>query len=303
MDPTLADSEVRAGPEFLLSNLLDADIDFDIEWAFCADFMDQSDHHTSKDSQLNTETRKEVVGEKREQLMERETERDAKRIKGKASWRKYGQKTLKGKDYTGMQMLRCYFRCNHPGCPVRKQVETFAWSNETGSVTVQGVHNHSVEQLSKEQPKQRIKTDLPEKPTPPLNHAFADMVVRAQPHFVVSDPHQENCPIIFASSGFLKLTGYSMDEILGRNCKFMQGKDTNPLAVEELARAIKAQREIHMILLNYKKDGSPFWNLLHLSPVIGIDGRLHSIVGSQLDVSGFVEQTPTQHPSNVTSRK
>jgi len=230
---------------------------------------------------------------------------EPKRSKGKAVWRKYGQKTLKGKDYTGMKMLRCYYRCNHPGCQVKKQVETSAWSNEVANVTIHGIHNHPVEQTADDQAastaqqnstistlqmsnQSAVPRNLEPKPTPPLDQNFADLVMRAAPHFVVADPHKQDCPIIFASAGFTALTGYGPAETLGRNCRFLQGKDTNVHAVRQLTKAIKANREIHIILLNYKKDLTPFWNLLHLTPILGADGTLHSIVGAQLDVSGFV---------------
>jgi len=284
--------------EFLLQNLNhgpgDQALDFEIEWAFCS---------TLDDAGAQGEGGQEIQasGEKRKPDA-LDDEPESKKNKGKSVWRKYGQKTLKGKDYTGMKMLRCYYRCNHPGCQVKKQVETSAWSNEAANITIHGVHNHPVEHVEPANPSDAPQAGIlmaEPKPTPPLDQSFADLVVRSHPHFVVSDPHQEDCPIIFASSGFLKLTGYSLEEIVGRNCRFMQGKDTNPNAVRQLTKAIKANREIHMILLNYKKDGTPFWNLLHISPIIGMDGKLHSIVGSQLDVSGFVNPQSSGHPNNI----
>lgn len=256
--------------------------------------------------------------EKRKLEVDEDTQADGepKRSKGKAIWRKYGQKTLKGKDYTGMKMLRCYYRCNHPGCQVKKQVETSAWSNEVANVTIQGIHNHPVEPVADDQgttaaPQNSTVTTLQmsnpaavrphsePKPTPPLDQNFADLVMRAAPHFVVADPHKQDCPIIFASAGFTALTGYGPVDTLGRNCRFLQGKDTNVHAVRQLTKAIKANREIHIILLNYKKDLTPFWNLLHLTPILGADGTLHSIVGAQLDVSGFVNGTNKGEGSRV----
>jgi len=250
----------------------------------------------------------ERVGKRKLEVDEEAAQADGepKRSKGKAEWRKYGQKTLKGKDYTGMKMLRCYYRCNHPGCQVKKQVETSAWSNEVANVTIHGIHNHPVEQAAADDQaasnaqqnstistlqmgnQSAVRAHLEPKPTPPLDQNFADLVMRAAPHFVVADPHKQDCPIIFASAGFTALTGYGPAEALGRNCRFLQGKDTNVHAVRQLTKAIKANREIHIILLNYKKDLTPFWNLLHLTPILGADGTLHSIVGAQLDVSGFV---------------
>eukprot|EP00658_Telonema_sp_P-2_P022540 TRINITY_DN1900_c0_g1_i3.p1 TRINITY_DN1900_c0_g1~~TRINITY_DN1900_c0_g1_i3.p1 ORF type:complete len:331 (-),score=70.93 TRINITY_DN1900_c0_g1_i3:267-1259(-) len=279
------------------------DINFDMEWAFCSILEGCVDEPAWS-------TAPEKVAEKRDKPDETEESDDGapgevnKKAKVKAGWRKYGQKTLKGKDYTGMKMLRCYYRCNYPGCQVKKQVETSAWSNETANITINGIHNHPVvdqqPQAEPGQPGHALSLAHPPsssslnepKPTPPLNQDFADHVVRSHPHFVVADPNQEDCPIIFASSGFLKLTGYSLTEVVGRNCRFLQGKDTNVNAVRQLTKAIKASKEIHIILLNYKKDGTPFWNLLHITPVIGADGLVHSIVGSQLDVSGVVNQAP-----------
>jgi len=273
-------------------------MDFDMEWAYYS-LMDE-ESKKPEGEQLGAQRGnpdQEASGEKRKHSNEDAAgDADAKRAKGKATWRKYGQKTLKGKEYVGMRVLRCYYRCNFPGCTVKKQVETSEWSNEPANVTIHGIHNHVVDEQA---PRVGTVSNNPTsggdglgevqymaepKPTPPLDQNFADLVIRANPHFVVADPHQEDCPIIFASDGFCKLTGYSLEETIGRNCRFLQGKDTNPNAVRQLTKAIRANQEIHIILLNYKKDKTPFWNLLHISPIM-VDGKLHSIVGAQLDVS------------------
>lgn len=279
-----------AGPEDegkvllqLSAQLQPDDIDFGMEWA-CMGILDGCCEDQAKED-ANEQKRK----------PEEEDPSSQKKVRiGRvgSGWRKYGQKTLKGKEYTGMKMLRCYYRCNYPGCPVKKQVETSAWSTDNASITISGVHNHPLEAQTEAQAKAIKKQHVPHlnetKPTPPLDQDFADLVVRAHPHFVVCDPHQNDCPIIFASSGFLKLTGYTLQEVVGRNCRFLQGKDTNIHAVRQLKQAITQRKEIHIILLNYKKDGSPFWNLLHISPITDNAGKLHSIIGSQLDVSGLV---------------
>merc|ERR1711959_468654 len=284
-------------------------MDFDMEWAYCTSLMDEESKKPEGEQLAAAQRGKleqEAIGEKRKLGGEDaagDAAGDAERAKGKATWRKYGQKILKGKEYVGMRVLRCYYRCNFPGCTVKKQVETSAWSNEPANITIHGIHNHQVEEnlpleaavgenvgaegASAEVSGQTHGAVEP-KPTPPLDQNFADLVVRANPHFVVADPNQDDCPIIFASDGFLTLTGYSLAETLGRNCRSLQGKDTNPNAVSQLSKAIRANQEIHIILLNYKKDGTPFWNLLHMSPIM-VNGKLHSIVGAQLDVSGLVE--------------
>lgn len=90
-------------------------------------------------------------------------------------------------------------------------------------------------------------------------------------------------PIVLANQAFLKLTGYSSDEVLGRNCRFLQGAGTSPAAVSEIKAALSEEREVSVELLNYRKDGTPFWNLLHFSPTHDDEGRLIYYFGSQID--------------------
>lgn len=120
------------------------------------------------------------------------------------------------------------------------------------------------------------------------NATFIDMMKQNHPMFVVCDPTMHDCPIIFASSGFCHHTGYELQEILGRNCRFLQGKDTNKNAVKQIRIAIEQAREVCVTLLNYKKDGTPFWNLLHLSPVRRCFGRVVSYAGSQINITNFM---------------
>ena len=102
---------------------------------------------------------------------------------------------------------------------------------------------------------------------------------------IVTDATQADNPIIFANDAFLKLTGYSRDEIIGRNCRFLQGPDTDPQAVQTLRDAVKAGEDVTVDLLNYRKDGAAFWNALYLSPVRNDAGRIIYFFGSQLDVT------------------
>ncbi len=101
----------------------------------------------------------------------------------------------------------------------------------------------------------------------------------------LSDPHLEDSPIIFCNRAFEQLTGYAQAEIIGRNCRFLQGEGTDPAAVEEMRRALRAQEDVHLELVNYRKDGSSFWNALFLSPVVDADGKLVYYFASQLDVT------------------
>src|SRR4051812_39045593 len=85
------------------------------------------------------------------------------------------------------------------------------------------------------------------------------------------------------------MTGYTADEVLGRNCRFLQGEETDPAAIDELRRAIAEQRATSVHLRNYKKDGTPFWNEVHIAPVRNDAGQVERFVGVQVDVSAYRE--------------
>jgi PAS domain S-box-containing protein len=102
---------------------------------------------------------------------------------------------------------------------------------------------------------------------------------------VMTDARQPDHSIVYVNPAFQELTGYPTAEILGRNCRFLQGPDTDPAAVAELRDAIRDERAATVELLNYRKDGSPFWNRLSLSPVRDARGTLTHFVGVQLDVT------------------
>lgn len=102
---------------------------------------------------------------------------------------------------------------------------------------------------------------------------------------VVSDPRRPDNPIIFTNDAFLEMTGYGRDEVLDRNCRFLQGPETDRDAVRELARAIAARENVATEIVNYRKDGTPFWNALFVSPIYDAAGTLVYFFASQLDVS------------------
>ncbi|WP_132251795.1 hybrid sensor histidine kinase/response regulator [Methylobacterium segetis] len=102
---------------------------------------------------------------------------------------------------------------------------------------------------------------------------------------IVTDPHQADNPIIFVNRAFIRMTGYRRDELLGSNCRFLQGPETDRATVDEVRAAIAERREFATEILNYRKDGSSFWNALFVSPVFNRAGDLVYFFGSQLDVS------------------
>lgn len=102
---------------------------------------------------------------------------------------------------------------------------------------------------------------------------------------IITDPNQPDNPIIFASGGFERITGYSLEEVIGKNCRLLQGKDTDQETLRELRAAIAAPRNCMVEILNYRKDGKPFWNQLIITPVLDASGLLTHFVGVQTDVS------------------
>lgn len=82
----------------------------------------------------------------------------------------------------------------------------------------------------------------------------------AQQNFIITDPAVPDNPIVFASHGFLALTGYSLDQVMGRNCRFLQGPDTDPRAVKRIREGIDRGEDTGEVILNYRVDGTTFWN-------------------------------------------
>ncbi|XP_021285889.1 phototropin-2 isoform X3 [Herrania umbratica] len=118
---------------------------------------------------------------------------------------------------------------------------------------------------------------------------LATTLERIEKNFVITDPRLPDNPIIFASDSFLELTEYTREETLGRNCRFLQGPETDQETVSKIRDAIREQREITVQLINYTKSGKKFWNLFHLQPMRDQKGELQYFIGVQLDGSDHVE--------------
>ncbi|KAG4158357.1 hypothetical protein ERO13_D02G114900v2 [Gossypium hirsutum] len=105
-------------------------------------------------------------------------------------------------------------------------------------------------------------------------------------NFTITDPSISGHPIVFASRGFLKMSGYSLEEVIGQNGKIFQGPKTNRRTVMEISEAIRQERDVQVNLVNYRKDGTPFWMLFHMSPVFGKeDGRVIHFVAVQVPIT------------------
>lgn len=107
----------------------------------------------------------------------------------------------------------------------------------------------------------------------------------ASPNGIVITESASNHQIVYVNPAFLKLTCYPEEEILGRNCRFLQGKDTDPIAVQEIRQALNDRREVQVTLKNYRKDGTWFWNQLILSPVWDQESECTHFIGTQQDVT------------------
>ncbi|CAJ2507969.1 Uu.00g091550.m01.CDS01 [Anthostomella pinea] len=108
--------------------------------------------------------------------------------------------------------------------------------------------------------------------------------------FCLSDPSRPDNPIVFASEEFNKTTQYGMGYVLGRNCRFLQGPKTNPASVRRLREMLAAGKEHCETFLNYRRDGSPFMNLLMVAPLFDSRGNVRYFIGAQVDVSGLVKE-------------
>ncbi|KAK1348941.1 putative LOV domain-containing protein [Heracleum sosnowskyi] len=118
---------------------------------------------------------------------------------------------------------------------------------------------------------------------------LATTLERIEKNFVITDPRLPDNPIIFASDSFLALTEFTREEILGRNCRFLQGPDTDQAVVQDIRDAIREQRDVTVQLINYSKSGKKFWNLFHLQPMRDQKGELQYFIGVQLDGSDYME--------------
>ncbi len=115
---------------------------------------------------------------------------------------------------------------------------------------------------------------------------FAAAIRATRMPMIVTDARQAEHPIIFANDAFVAMTGYERDEIIGRNCRFLQGAQTDPEVVARVRDAVETGQDVAVDILNYRKDGAPFWNALYVSPVRNAAGEITYFFGSQLDITG-----------------
>jgi diguanylate cyclase (GGDEF)-like protein/PAS domain S-box-containing protein len=102
---------------------------------------------------------------------------------------------------------------------------------------------------------------------------------------VIVDACISDMPIIYVNPAFERITGYNKTEVLGRNCRFLQGESRDPMRVEEIRRGLSQARDVHVVVRNFRKDGQSFWNDLYISPILNEQGVITHFVGVQNDIS------------------
>lgn len=117
------------------------------------------------------------------------------------------------------------------------------------------------------------------------DYSLVKALQTAQQSFIITDPSLPDNPLVYASSGFLELTGYTIDQVLGRNCRFLQGPNTDLRAVDRIRQGIERGEDTTVVLLNYKSDGTMFWNQFFVAALRDADGNIVNYLGVQCKVS------------------
>jgi len=149
-------------------------------------------------------------------------------------------------------------------------------TDESGEIThFVAVNNDITEQRATERELETLRTAIDNAHSP----------------LTLTDPHEEDNPMVYVNDAFEEITGYTEADALGRNCRFLQGDGTDPETVARLREAIDDEEPITVELRNYRKDGTPFWNEVSVAPVYDADGDLIRYLGTQRDVTDRKERT------------
>ncbi|KAI1771802.1 hypothetical protein F4818DRAFT_444797 [Hypoxylon cercidicola] len=135
-----------------------------------------------------------------------------------------------------------------------------------------------------------VNAAIKRKITGTLHVSLRDLSEGLAEMFCLTDPSKHGDPIIFASEGFYRTTQYGMDYALGRNCRFLQGPNTNTSSIRRIKARLEAGKEHCETFLNHRQDGSPFMNLLMVAPLFDNRGVIRYHIGAQVDVSGLARE-------------
>ena len=132
---------------------------------------------------------------------------------------------------------------------------------------------------------------------------FEQAMAQTRMAVCLTDPNLPDDPIVFCNEAFERLTGYKASEIIGRNCRFLQGAQTDPEAVAKMREAIATEDVAILEVLNYRKDGTRFWNALHLGPIYDQDGNLKYFFGSQWNVTDIHQARADERHAKAMARE
>lgn len=153
-------------------------------------------------------------------------------------------------------------------------------SRITTHLTIRNLNRSLVEQ------NKRLQAEITERQQKEEELRLSNQAIAASSDgIVIADARKPDMPITYVNPAFEQLTGYQAEEVIGRNCRFLQGNDTDQPALTELREAIQEGRGCKVILSNYRKNGTLFWNELSISPIYDADGNLTHFVGIQSDIT------------------
>jgi len=194
---------------------------------------------------------------------------------------------------------RSYYKCTVPNCPVKRFVERAPFQGEQEcDISIQGVHNHPVQddeptarQVDSWQWKECTNTnkasqkDLASQSSiPELDYMLCHHQLPLSAVMCVCDVSPAKL-ITWVSPAYEQLTGYNFQELRGKSCSILQGPSTDKEAIAQLRHKFSLQQHARQILLNYKKDQTPFWNLMNIWPVKDETGQIVCWCSISLDVS------------------
>ena len=119
----------------------------------------------------------------------------------------------------------------------------------------------------------------------------------------LSDPDQEDNPIVYVNEAFEFITGYSREETVGRNCRFLQNEDRDQEGIERIREAMRETKSVTVTLRNYTKEGTLFYNQFTIRPLFDKEGKLIYYLGIQYDVTNQVEAEEELKQLNALIKK
>ena len=132
----------------------------------------------------------------------------------------------------------------------------------------------------------RLEREIEQRKKAEEERALRDRSINSATNgILIADARQPDMPTVYCNAAFEKITGYAAEEVLGQNCRFLQGTDHQQPGLDAIRRAIRQGTEAKAELRNYRKDGSPFWNELYIAPVKDQQGRLTHFIGIQTDIT------------------